>query len=602
MRERRAFIKTTLASGIALALPAFGQAPALIASDRMRPRITSGLQIGDVSGARALVWSRTDRPARMMVERAFHADFRDAVRLRGPLALEEMDYTARLDLTGLPPDREVFVRVAFEDLSSSRTASEALTARFRTPPSRARDVTFAWSGDTAGQGWGINPDWGGMKCYEAVRRDRPDFFVHCGDTIYADGPIAAEVKLPGDAVWKNLVTEEVSKVAETLKEFRGRYAYNLMDDNVRRFAAEVPQVWQWDDHEVTNNWSDSKDLSADPRYTEKNVPLLTARATRAFMEWAPIRWNGADESERVYRRISYGPLLDVFVIDMRSYRGPNSYNRQEKPGPDTAFLGAQQLAWLKDGLARSKARWKVVSADMPIGLLVGDGKDADGRERFEAVANGDGPVLGREHEFAELFQHLKRRKVRNVVWITADVHYAAAHYYDPAKAQFKDFEPFWEFVAGPMHAGGFGPNKLDNTFGPQVVFQKAPDGRVNVPPTEGGQFYGLARIDGKTGALKVQLKDLGGAVVFERTLAAARAAGGGEAGAGEQHALELLHDPVPASFGAGGAGARTDLAQARGRGRKGGGTRHEGRFVAKRNGHAVDAALDQLARCGVVEG
>ena len=518
MSNRRAFIKTTLASGAALALPAFGQAPAVISSDRSRPQTTSGVQIGDVTGDRALIWSRADRPARMLVERAFHSDFRDALRVRGPLALPESDYTARLDLTGLPADREVFVRVLFEDLSASRDRSEPLAARFRTPPGGLRDVSFAWSGDTAGQGWGINREWGGMKCYEAVRRDQPDFFVHCGDTIYADGPIAPEVKLPGDAVWKNLVTEEVGKVAETLKEFRGRYAYNLMDDNVRRFAAEVPQVWQWDDHEVTNNWSDSKDLAADPRYTEKNVQLLIARATRAFLEWAPLRWNGPDESERVYRKIAYGPLLDVFVLDMRSYRGPNSYNRQERAGPDSAFLGAQQLAWLKDGLARSKARWKIVSADMPIGLLVEDGKDAEGRMRFEAVANGDGPVLGREHEFADLLRHLKRSKVKNVAWVTADVHYAAAHYYDPAKAQFGDFDPFWEFVAGPMHAGGFGPNKLDNTFGPQVMFEASPRGRSNVPPTEGGQYYGLVKIDGKSGALRIQIKNLDGAVLYEKAL------------------------------------------------------------------------------------
>jgi len=516
--SRRRFLTTTLASGAALALPAYGQAPAVITSERARPQVTSGIQIGDVSGDRALVWSRADRPARLIVERAFREDFSDAVQVRGPLALEESDYTARLDLTGLPADREVFVRVSFEDLSSGRVRSEPVSGRFRMPPTSKRDVTFAWSGDTAGQGWGINRDWGGMKCYETVRRDRPDFFIHCGDTIYADGPIAAEVQLGGDQIWKNVVTEEVSKVAETLKEFRGRYAYNLMDDNVRRLAAEVPQIWQWDDHEVTNNWSDAKDLSGDKRYTEKNVQLLVARATRAFLEYAPLRYHGADESERVYRRISYGPLLDVFVIDMRSYRGPNSYNRQERPGPDTAFLGAQQLAWLKSGLEKSQAKWKVVSADMPIGLLVGDGKDAQGRDAFEAVANGDGPVLGREFEFADLFRHLKNRKVTNVVWITADVHYCAAHYYDPAKAQFTDFTPFWEFVTGPIHAGGFGPNKLDNTFGPQVVFQKAPGGRNNVPPTEAGQFYGLARIDGKTGVLNVWIKDLNGAVLFEKNL------------------------------------------------------------------------------------
>src|SRR5262245_5648718 len=521
--KRRAFLTTTLASGASLALPAFAQAPAVVTSERMRPQATSGLQIGDVTGGRALVWSRADRPSRMLVERVFREDFADAVRLRGPLALETSDYTTRLDLTGLPPDRDVFVRVSFENLASEKARSEPVAGRFRTPPAGPRDVTFAWSGDTAGQGWGINKEWGGMKCYEAVRRERPDFFVHCGDTIYADGPIAAEVKLPNsDAVWRNLVTEEVSKVAETLKEFRGRYAYNLMDENVRRMAAEVPQVWQWDDHEVTNNWSDSKDLSADKRYTEKNVPLLTARATRAFLEYAPLRYHGADESERVYRRIAYGPLLDVFVIDMRSYRGANSFNRQETPGPDTAFLGPQQLAWLKDGLARSKALWKVVSADMPIGLLVGDGKDAQGRDKFEAVANGDGPALGREFEFADLFKHLKQRRIRNVVWITADVHYCAAHYYDPRKAQFTDFDPFWEFVTGPVHAGGFGPNNLDNTFGPQVMFQKAPDKRVNVSPTEGGQFYGLAKIDAKTGAFTAQIKDLNGALLYEKTLAPAR--------------------------------------------------------------------------------
>ena len=61
-----------------------------------------------------------------------------------------------------------------------------------------------------------------------------------------------------------------------------------------------------------------------------------------------------------------------------------------------------------------------------------------------------------------------------MVWLTADVHYCAAHYYNPAKAAFRDFDPFWEFVAGPLNAGTFGPNVLDGTFGPQVVFSKAP--------------------------------------------------------------------------------------------------------------------------------
>ena len=82
---------------------------------------------------------------------------------------------------------------------------------------------------------------------ESLQHKMPTFH---GDTIYADGPIQAEVKLPDGTLWKNITTEEKSKAAETLNEFRGAHKYNLLDVNVRRFHSEVPQIWQWDDHEV----------------------------------------------------------------------------------------------------------------------------------------------------------------------------------------------------------------------------------------------------------------------------------------------------------------------------------------------------------------
>jgi len=362
-----------------------------------------------------------------------------------------------------------------------------------------------------------------MKIYEQIRKINPDFFLHSGDTIYADGPISAEVKLPDGTLWHNVVTEEVSKVAETLNEFRGRYRYNLMDANVRRMASEVPQIWQWDDHEVCNNWSDSKDLKGDKRYTETNVPLLVARATQSFLEYAPMRRAPDVESERVYRHLPQGPLLDLFVVDMRSYRGANSSNLQPEENAESAFLGRPQMAWLLDGLKRSKAVWKVIAADMPIGLQVNDGKTAEGQDRWEAVANGDnGAPLGRELEMARLLREIKRAGIQNVVWLTADVHYTAAHYFDPANAKFSDFSPFWEFVSGPLNAGGFGPNKADATFGMQVMYQKAPK-EVNAPPTNGMQFFGQVDIDAKTQAMTVTLKDLEGTSLYVKTIDPQRA-------------------------------------------------------------------------------
>jgi alkaline phosphatase D len=109
--------------------------------------------------------------------------------------------------------------------------------------------------------------------------------------------------------------------------------------------------------------------------------------------------------------------------------------------------------------------------------------------------------------------------VRNVVWITGDVHYCAAHHYDPTRARFTQFDPFWEFVAGPLHAGTFGPNELDRTFGPEVKFNGVPAGmKPNRPPSEGLQFFGTLTVDGRTQTLTAALHDLGGKTVYRAEL------------------------------------------------------------------------------------
>jgi alkaline phosphatase D len=433
----------------------------------------------------------------------------------GPAALPETGFTARVVLTDLPAGQDIFYRVAFLDLGDLRTASAPASGHLRTAPADRRDVSFVWSGDTAGQGWGIDREWGGMRLYEQMRKLQPDFFVHSGDMIYADGPLKAEVALPGGRVWRNVVTEAKSKVAETIDEFRGNYQYNLMDDNVRRFNAEVAQYVQWDDHEVTNNWFHERQLDADDRYRVKSAGLLAARAKRAMLDYTPVGVHPGDP-ERVYRVFHRGPRLDLFMLDMRSYRGPNTENLQTALTDEARILGRDQMTWLKRELLASRATWKVLAADMPLGLVVYH--DAGKKWGSEAVAQGNGPALGRELEIADLLRFIAQNEIRNVVWITADVHYCATHLYHPDRAQFRDFSPFHEFVSGPAHAGGFGPNDLDDTFGPEVVFTKNPGGQANLPPTEGGLYFGHVRIEGATGVMTVAHRDLSGAVLHETRL------------------------------------------------------------------------------------
>jgi len=448
----------------------------------------------------------------MWVEWATNDGLRDARTVRGPAALAEGAYTAAVDLTDLPPGETIAYRVRFESLRHPGTYSEPLEGRFRTAPNPEADPTrpirLAWSGDQVGQGWGIDRARGGMRIFEAIREADPDVFVHSGDMIYADQPLQAEVRLDDGTVWRNLLTEAKSKVAETLDDFRGNFEYNLLDEHARAFHAAVPVIAQWDDHEVVNNWFPGLQLDHDNRYTEKSASLLAARARQALSEFVPLRRH-PDDAQRIYRQFSYGPLLDVFVLDLRSYRGPNSANRQAAPGEDAALMGAPQVAWLKNALLNSRATWKVIACDMPIGLVVPD-RPVDGAPTFEAVANAhDGPPLGREIEVADLLGFMKRNRIRNTVWITADVHYAAAHHYSPERAVFSDFDPFWEFVGGPMHAGTFGPNALDDTFGPEVVFSSVGDGVTpNRPPSDGLQFFGTLDIDPGTHALTAAIHDV----------------------------------------------------------------------------------------------
>ena len=134
-------------------------------------------------------------------------------------ALPETDFTAKVLLEDLPAGQDIFYRIRFQDHSSA-VLSERRVGRFRTAPTDRLSVSFVWSGDTAGTGWGIDEARGGMRTYATMVKNRPEFFIHSGDHIYADCPLASRQKLPNGEIWNNLVTEEKSKIAETLAEFR----------------------------------------------------------------------------------------------------------------------------------------------------------------------------------------------------------------------------------------------------------------------------------------------------------------------------------------------------------------------------------------------
>lgn len=535
--SRRSLVLSAVAAAgaMAAAAPAAAAAgPAMSAAPLLRRRLTlpSGISTGDVTSNSAVLWSRSSGPGRLVASiRRTDADGR---LLRGRHAFERVlrsswassatDFTAKIQAAGLPAGSRFQLTLRFEDENGvlgeagqgtfTTAGSPSSTGGRGRPDGGRRGQSFVWTGDTAGQGWGINEEIGGMTGYRAMHRTRPDFFIHSGDTIYADGPIAAEVTEPDGRIWKNLVTEEVSKVAETLNEFRGRHRYNMMDANIRAMYAEVPVIAQWDDHETHNNWWPGERIE-DSRYTVRDIDVLAARGRQAWQEYMPIadaravrRGTTGFEPARIYRKIERGPQLDIFALDMRTNKGENTAGLEPKATP---IFGEEQLEWLIREVRKSRATWKVISADLPLGVVVPDGAGQ------ESIANrNDGAALGRELELARLLKAFKDARVKNIVWLTADVHYCAAHHYSPERAAFTDFSPFWEFVAGPINAGSFGPNAMDQTFGPEVVFSKA--GYTNQSPRTGeGQFFGHVELDADD-TFTVSLRDAADNILWTRQL------------------------------------------------------------------------------------
>ena len=247
---------------------------------------------------------------------------------------------------------------------------------------------------------------------------------------------------------------EKIKVAETLAEFRGNYKYNLLDENVRRFNAEVPQIWQWDDHEVTNNWSSSKDLSANARYTrEERAALDRARRTRVPRIRAAAALSATRRASECTATSRTARCSTCSSSTCAATAAPNTFNRETERSADTAFLGPRAAR-----LAEARAQ-----------PLEGDMEGDRGRHaaracmvataptrrpaRFENSANGDGPALGRELEIASLLRFIKRAADRQRRVAHGGRALLRGALLRSERAQFTDFDAVLGVRRGPAERG-----------------------------------------------------------------------------------------------------------------------------------------------------
>ena len=389
------------ATGFGVGARAFGGAPAIVAAQQARPAITHGVQSGDVTMGRG-DGLEPDRSA---------GAARRALRHDPDAAPGRADAHARADQRRPPTSRHASTsrsaagqRIFYEAASRMPPASRASrsTGSFATPSRqpRAGDRSPGAATPPARAGASI-PAHGGMRIYESMRAREPDLFIHSGDLIYADQPIRPEVKLADGTVWKNLVTEEVSQGRpRRCASFAGGFDTTCSTSTCAGFNAEVPMIAQWDDHEVLNNWYPGERLGDSRR--RRRVHGEGRRHARGLRRPGVSRVRAdsaaiARDPRRVYRSYAYGPLLEIFVLDCRTYRGAELGEPPAAAGADDgdARRGAARVA---EAGAAAVARRVEADRLRPCrsACVVPDGPTAQ-----EAFANGEPARSAASYELAD---------------------------------------------------------------------------------------------------------------------------------------------------------------------------------------------------------
>lgn len=421
--------------------------------------------VGDVGPRSALLWLRAPGAGPVSLEVGAVAVGGAPARRLEMAPAPEADFTARVRIDGLHPG----TRYAYR----ARWQADVVNAEFVTAPDAgvAAPVTLLWSGDLGGGGRCRVPG-GGYPIFGTMAARRPDLFVFVGDTVYADQRCPAPPNLPGSDFQ-----------ARDLAGFRAKHRHEREDPGLARFLLGTSVSAIWDDHEVRSDFAGPTE------------PLMPA-GRQAFLEYWPIDPPPEDPT-RLYRQLRWGRLAELFVLDTRQYRSPNA----DPDGPGKTMLGLAQRAWFLDRVARSDAVWKLVVSSVP--LSVGTGRlvrDGWANSRNPLVTLGD--HTGFEHELLEIVQELAAHRVRNLVWLTTDVHFPAVLRLAPLPGLV-----FHELIAGPLHAAHGYPRSFDRTLNPTRLFA---DG--------GFDNFGEIRLDAS--GLTVRIIDADGRERFGTTLLA----------------------------------------------------------------------------------
>ncbi|MGW3357844.1 alkaline phosphatase D family protein [Streptomyces bungoensis] len=423
--RRRTVVKAAAATAV-LAGPLAAALPARAATDA--PAFLHGVASGDPLPDGILLWTRVtpvpeatpgsgtgpDTEVSWVVAR--DKAFTTVVAKGSTTATAASDHTVKADIRGLEPATDYWFRF-------SAGGTDSPPARTRTAPAADAAVSSLRFGVVSCANW----EAGYFAAYRhlAARGDL-DAWLHLGDYIYEykSGEYAAR----GTVVRPHAPANEIL----TLADYRIRHAKYKTDPDLQALHVKAPVIAIWDDHEFADNaWSGGA-----VNHTEGAEGTWTSRqaaAKQAYFEWMPVR---PAVSGTTYRRLRFGKLADLSLLDLRSFRSQQASTASGSvDDPDRTITGRAQLDWLKAGLQASDTRWRLVGNSVMISPFAIGSLSADLLKPLakllglpqEGIALNTDQWDGYTDDRRELLGHLRSHAIGNTVFLTGDIHMAWAN-------------------------------------------------------------------------------------------------------------------------------------------------------------------------------
>jgi alkaline phosphatase/alkaline phosphatase D len=320
------------------------------------------------------------------------------------------DHTVKVDVRGLQPATAYWYRFLLSDDAISPIG------RTRTAPAHSAQIEQLRLGVVSCSNW----EAGYFSSYRHLaQRGDIDLIVHLGDYLYEyrTGEFANRGRPVRPA--------QPSNELVTLADYRIRHAQHKTDPDAQALHAALPWVLVWDDHEISNNaWSGGAE-NHDPA-SEGSWAQRAAAAHRAYAEWMPVRF-GTDG--QIYRRLQFGTLAELSMLDLRTYRSKQA-GGAAVDDPSRTITGDSQMSWLKAGLAAATTRWRLIGNPVMISRLdfgtlpawlLGPLAKLLGLPSNGLALSPD-QWDGYNADRNELANFLHGNRIRNVVFLTGDIH------------------------------------------------------------------------------------------------------------------------------------------------------------------------------------